>query len=148
MWGPGDPHGPGLSPVLGVDLTSSRERSVRSGSRRSRGRKIIILVWAGLWVLRLPARGGSGPGHPLCPQVRGVHAGGTGWGVRRGMKGSQVGLRWLGTPTCTCSFRGPGTHLPVNHPQHRLPARDPSTCSPAQNLPSPPLIFLFLLLLS
>ena len=148
MWGPGDPPGPGLSPVLGVDLTSSQETSVRSGSRRFRGRKSIILVRAGLRVLRQPARGGSGPGHPLRPRVRGVPAGGTGWGARQDLKGSQVGLRWLGTPACTCSFRGPGTHLPANHPQHRIPARDPSTCSPAQNLPSPPLIFLFLLLLS
>lgn len=82
------------------------EVCARSGSRRSRGRESIILMWAGLWVLRPPARGGGGPGRPLCPRARGIHVGGRGLGGRRGRKGSR-GPRWLGTPTCTCLLRGP-----------------------------------------
>lgn len=107
------------------------EVCARSGSRKSRGGESIILVRAGLWVLRPLARGGGGPGHPLRPRARGVHVGGTGLGACRGRKGSR-GPRWLGTSTCTCLLQGAQSsqmRLPVNCPQHRIPTQDPSPCS-------------------
>ena len=135
-WGPSwlrfvPSPGGGLASSCGWSRFFPGKVCARSGSRRSRGRESIILVRAGLWVLRPPARGCGGPGRPLCPRARGVHVGGTGLGACRGRKGSR-GPRWLGTPTCTCLLQGPEQ---PDAPSCELPAAPDPDPGPFSLLP-------------